>query len=296
MTSTLRGHHRPALLVSAPLVPALALAALAACEQPAPRCNVAHGPFWAKYTLVSGEGACATLTGEQLDVQSYYAPRSNTDKRPDYDAVSIAIQPTTISAALANAAGLADPDPEDTAYALGRIATTRPEADGFCRAPSLSAARLRLPSVPEHPVDMCTTAPEAPAYDIQYELSNLRIYYTPSAIGTQFEADLTYTQDDCVARYKVSAVFPAVSCAAPAASETTETSSANVADAGAEDSDAGTEASATDAACPPPAADEPAPRADDRLCENPELNPDFAVRCDPVQLMCVLSKAAPSLK
>jgi hypothetical protein len=295
MTSTLRGRLRTALLVSAPLVPALAITLLVACDQPTPRCNVAHGPFWAKYTLVSGEGACAMLTGEQLDVQSYYAPRSKTDKRPDYDAVSIAIQPSTIGAALANAAGLAEPDPDDTAYALGRIVTTRPEADGFCRAPSLSAARLRLPSVPEHAVDMCTTAPEAPAYDIQYELSNVRIYYTPAAIGTQFEADLTYTQDDCVARYKVSAVFPAISCAATQTTETPDTGEPDTSDAGAEDSDAGM-APATEAECPPPAADEPAPTADDSLCENPELNPDFAVRCDPVQLMCVLAKAAPSLK
>jgi hypothetical protein len=289
-------HHPSCRRSVAPVCATLALVyATAGCDQPAPHCNVAHGAFWAKYTLVSGEGACAMLTGEQLDVQSYYAPRSKTDKRPDYDAVSIAIQPLTITAALANAAGLAEPEPDDAAYGMGRIVTTTPAADGFCRADSLSKARLRLPSVPEHALDMdmCTTAPEAPAYDISYEFSHVRVYYTPSAIGTQFEADLKYTQDDCVAQYKVSAVYPMVSCAATPAS-TTGNSADLSDDAGEPESDA----AATDGGvkCPPPPPPGPAPSADDSLCENAGINPDFALRCDPAQMMCVLAKDAPSLK
>lgn len=254
---------------------ASATAALMSCEQPAPRCNVAHGAFWAQYTLVSGEGPCAELTGEQLDVQSYYAPRSATDKRPDYDAVSIAIQPSRITAALANAADLAEPDPEDVLYGIGRLGTSRPDAEGFCRAEKLSAATLRLPAVPAHAIDECTTAPEAPAYDIKYEFSRVRIYYTPAAIGTQLAADLTYTQDDCVARYRVSAVYPMVPCAA--ASEPVD----DAADGGA--------------ACPSPDP-ETAPMPDDMLCENAGINPDFALSCDATDLMCVLAKPPPSLK
>jgi hypothetical protein len=240
------------------------------------------------------------LSGEQINVQSYLAPRSKTDKRPDYDAVSIAIQPMTITAALGNAAGLAEPQEDDVAYGIGRFVTTKADEDGFCRADKLAAARLHLPTVPEHPLDMCTTAPEAPALNVSYEFSQVRVYYTPAAIGTQLEAELTYTQNDCVAKYKVSAVFPAVPCGvtpasdagAPAADGGTSTQDASAPDADAADAgsaDAGV-------ACPPPAPAGPAPTPDDSLCENAGINPDFAVRCDPVQLMCVLKKPAPSLK
>jgi hypothetical protein len=274
--------------------------ALQACEQPEPRCNVAHGSFWAKYTFVDGDrdSACGMLTGEQLDVQSYYAQRSKTDKRPDFDAVSIAIQPMTITAALGNAAGLAEPNPDDAAYGMGRIQTARPAADGFCRADKLSAARVRLPAVPEHALDMCTTAPEAPAYDITYQFSRVRVYYTPSAIGTQFEADLTYTQDDCVARYRVSAVYPMVPCAATPATDA-GTAGEVAGDASVVDVDAGSsDAGAADGGvvCPPPAPAGPDPVADDSLCENAGINPDFALSCDPASMMCVLAKTAPSLK
>jgi len=267
---------------------AFAAAALLGCEQPEPRCNVAHGQFWAKYTLVSGTGVCAELTGELLDVQSYYAQRSATDKRPDYDAVSIAIQPGAITAALGNAAGFEEPDAEDVSYSIGRIGTSRPGADGFCRADKLSPATLRLPAVPEHPIDECNTAPEAPAYDIKYELSRVRIYYTPSAIGTQFEADLTYTQDDCVAEYHVTAVYPVVACAATPAVD-----AGVAADAGPVEAD---EAADGGMACPPPPPPGPDPVADDTLCENEKINPDFALSCDPATMMCVLAKPSPSLK
>ena len=266
-----------------------AAAALLGCEQPEPRCNVAHGSFWAQYKLVEGEGACSELPGELLDVQSYYAQRSATDKRPDYDAVSIAIQPGNITAALGNAAGIEEPDAEDVAYSIGRIGTSQPGADGFCRADKLSAATLRLPAVPEHSIDECNTAPEAPAYNIKYEFSRVRIYYTPSAIGTQFEADLTYTQDDCVAKYHVTAVYPAVPCGATPAVD-----AGVVADAGPVEQ----EEPAADGgvACPPAPPPGPDPEPDVALCERSKINPDFALSCDPATMMCVLANPSPSLK
>lgn len=283
-------------------VAALQVCALAlfysACDQPAPKCNVAHGPFWAQYTLVSGEGDCAMLTGEELDVQSYYAPRSGSDDRPDYDKVSIAIQPMTITAALANAAGLAEPDEDDVPYALGRFSTSSPTSDDLCVAPRLSAAALRLPAVPAHEVDMCTSAPDAPAYDVRYEFSNVRVYYTPAAIGTRFAADLTYAADGCTARYKVAAVYPMVSCGVPTPLEDAGAmDAAAAADAEASD-DAGAAADggmAEDAgeACPPPEPPSGPPVPDDSLCENAGINPDFAVSCDPETLMCALRKGVP---
>lgn len=225
------------------------------------------------------------LTGEELDVQSYFAPRSASDSRPDYDQVSMAIQPASIGAALANAAGLAEPEADDKPYALGRFVTIKAAEDGFCKAPELSVARLRLPEVAEHAVDMCTTAPAAPAYDVSYTFSNVRVYYTPSAIGTQFAADLSYRQGECSAKYRVTAVYPMVSCAAPGG----DAGVAPAPDAAAADSDA-------DAGCPPPAAAPGPTVADDALCAGSGINPDFALSCDPASQMCVLKKEPPSLQ
>jgi hypothetical protein len=299
-------------------------AAAGACDQPAPKCNVAHGAFWAQYTLVSGEGECALLTGEELDVQSYYAPRSKSDRRPDLEKASIGIQPMAITAALSNAAGIADPAEDDVPYALGRFTTKEPSKDGFCLAPKLSTAQLHLPEVPEHMADMCTVAPPAAAVDVTYTFSNVRVYYTPAAIGTQLAADLTYRQGDCTARYKVSAVYPMVSCGVPTPLDDAGVSDAAAADAAGPDgaadaassgapvltdaaaisdaaldldaavSDAGDAAAAE--ACPPPEPPTGPPEPDDSLCEGAGINPDFAVRCDRTTMMCVLAKAAPSLK
>lgn len=304
MTWPLRRNARTC--VHAGSAPACLLALLLiACDQPAPKCNVAHGPFWAKYILVSGEGDCAMLTGEELDVQSYYAQRSDEDKRPDYDKVSIAVQPMTITAALANAAGIAEPDPEDVPYALGRFVTPSPGRDGFCVAKKLAVARLRLPAVPDHDVDSCTTAPAAPEYDVSYAFSNVRVYYTPAAIGTQFAANLTYTQAGCVAKYKVTALYPMVSCGAHAPQQDAGASlDASMPDAatmlddgaaGETDPDAGVTADAGEP-CPPPEPSSGPQGPDDSLCENAGINPDFAVVCDPTARMCVLKNDAPSLE
>jgi hypothetical protein len=277
---------------------------LTACEQPAPKCNVAHGAFWAQYKLVSGDGECAMLSGEELDVQSYYAPRSSDDERPDYDKASIAIQPFSITAAIGNAAGIAEPAADDVAYAIGRFVTTEPQSDGFCVAPMLATAQLHLPDVAAHDVDMCTTAPAAPAIDVSYEFSNVRVYFTPAAIGTQFTADLTYTQAGCIAKYTVAAVYPMLSCGRATTDPTSVDDDAGVLDAAASDIDASSIVAEVDAATPAdagepcPAPEPPAgpPVADDSLCEGGGINPDFAVKCDPAAMMCVLAKNAPSLK
>ena len=52
---------------------------------------------------------------------------------------------------------------------------------------------------------MCPPLPAEPAVSIRYEFSNVRVYTTASAIGTQLSADLTYTKDGCTATYRVAA-------------------------------------------------------------------------------------------
>ncbi len=69
--------------------------------------------------------------------------------------------------------------------------------------PSLGAARLeaRYGGLSKAPLSLA------------YEWSNLRIYNTPEIPGTQFTADLRYTENGCTAEYTVKGIWPVVSCA-----------------------------------------------------------------------------------
>lgn len=267
------------------LLSALSVLSLGAmgCDQPAPKCGVARGMFAATYTLVSGEGECAMLHGDLLGVQAYNARTSASDDRPDYDKTSVAIQPQALTDLLGASAGLADPNEDDLPYALGRFAHSSPKSS-YCDVPELSVARLRLPEIAEQEVDACTTLPVQPAVDISYEWSNVRVLVTPANYGTRFEADLTYTNGDCTATYKVAAIYPVVSCDAAPVPEEPEA----------------TDPEETDEEPMCPAEPEPVtPIPDDGLCAavpdvaaghpiGSGISPDFAVRCDPDLLLCVL--------
>ena len=298
-----------------------------ACDQPSPKCSIARGNFAAKYTLMSGTGECATLVGENIGVDVYYQPVSKKDPQPDLDHTSIALQPESLANVLAGAAGRVEANPDDHPYAFGPFEKSDP-TDEFCTVVSPTPARVRLPEIPEQ-MDMCTDTPPQPAVDVSYSWSNIKIYLTAGAYGTQFGADLTYAKDGCTATYRVTAVYPSVPCGidttvAPAAPATEPDSGAKDAgisqgmDASA-DMDAGEPGSpdddgssapgdeAGDGACPPAEAPAAPQIADDTLCSpNPDLsknratgsgiNPDFATACDPNLLLCVLKSEPPSLR
>lgn len=284
---------------------------LPACDQPAPKCTVARGYFSATYTLVSGEGECAELIGEVLGVQAYNAQQSASDKAPDYDHSSIGIQPQAITDLLGSGRELLEPDGTDQPYALGNFASAEPKSD-FCAAPTLSVAQLRLAEVPEE-TEICPPLPAEPAVDIRYEFSNVRVYTTAAAIGTQLSADLTYTKDGCTATYRVAAVYPSVSCEVPPAEEEAPPEEVPVEvpveepveepdDAGVGEADA-----CVVEELPEEPAPAPEPVLDEKLCEaepnaaegrpvGSGINPDFAIRCDPDLRLCVLKEEPPSLR
>lgn len=280
---------------------AAACVVLGACaKQPRPKCTVARGNFAATYTLISGKGECAELKGEILGVNAYNAQASASDKTPDYDHASIGILPQSISDLLA--AGATDSNAKHEPHALGEFDSSEPDSDGFCTAPKLSVSRLQSAEVPEQS-DACMATPALPAVDIEYVWSDVRVYTTAAALGTQFSATLSYSKDGCTARYHVRAVYPSLSCAGTApvpdggqAEEDGGDSSSpmDAAIASASDEDAGGEA---DAACPPAPAPTPAPVADATLCSPDNgLNPDLDVRCDPDLLLCVLKREPPALR
>jgi hypothetical protein len=247
---------------------ALALAsALGGCDQPRVTCVTGRGDFAAKYTLVSGNGPCAMMKGDTIGVQSY---NSAQDDHPNLKDVSVALRTASLGVLVQHAEdnGLGDPNMAHVPYAFGRFSASEPGPDDFCTVPTLAPAEQDLPTVPEQPPSAdggSPGAPEQPATSIAYSWSNLRVYVTAAATGTQFAGDVTYTRDGCTASYHVVAVYPAVPCA----------------DANGKPSDV---------FCSPEA------NPDAGLATGSGINPDFPVACDPDLLMCVLTKEPPALR
>ncbi|MDB4977184.1 MAG: putative secreted protein [Myxococcaceae bacterium] len=296
-----------------------------ACDEPAPKCNIARGVFSVKYTLVpgseTGTGDCASLVGEGVSVDLFYQPTSKKDQQANLDHGSAAFQPFALTGALGRAGGISvDLDPGDKPYALGAFAETYPK-DGFCSIPTLTAARTRLPNLPEMYDDMCSYTPPAAAVDATYAFSNVKVYVKPEANGTQFVADLVYSTPSCSAKYLAVGLYPYVSCGVdptppPAPVVDSGVTDMTGMDSGTDELDAGMaepmappDPHLPDGACPAPEQDEGAPAtgptADNSLCSSMAdlsmgrhasgINPEFATQCDPVLLTCVLQSAPPSL-
>jgi len=252
------------------------------CEQPAPKCNITQsmetgGNFAAKYTLKKGSATgtpeCKTLPGEVLYFGTFY--QRNGDDTPNYDAVTVGIQPESTLGPLANAEGaMVKPDPKDKPYASGAFDSAEPEGDDFCVVSELSPARVRLPVAPawDMPDPEDETAPPIPQpeqsdLDLKYEFGNVRVYMTAGSPGRQITADLTYTRRekasniDCSARFSVSALFPATPC--------------GVDELGAPSGK---------------------PADNDQACRDNPIFIDDAVECDPDLHLCVLAKPVPSLR
>jgi hypothetical protein len=195
----------------AALAAALIALAPSCSDQPKVRCASARGAFAAKYTLVSGSGDCSLLKGDTLGLGSYNT--SNSDGTPNWDDSSIAIQPYALAALTG---GGPPPMAGDSNFSLGHITTSVPSSDNFCEVPTLSVAEVHIPAVTEPSIDgngmvVCPS----PAMDVKYEWSNVRLVVSAAVLGTEFAADLTYTNNGCTAQYRVWAVSPAVSCAGP---------------------------------------------------------------------------------
>jgi hypothetical protein len=236
----------------------VALAAvLGACntQDPDRQCAVARavsdgslGSFAATYTLRDGDPhpdrPCTQLKSESVGLQKYF---SQDPAAPD----TVAIR-TNRMGLLRNqykpridAATAGDP------YAAGALATESPGPDNFCDVPELSPARLEVPATST-----------LLAQSFAYEWSHLRIYNTPEIPGTQFIADLSYTENGCTAEYIVRGIWPVVSCATAGKPDATK--------------------------C------DPYPDFSVGRTRGSGINPLFPVKCDPVALVCVLTGEVPS--
>ncbi|HEX5658729.1 MAG TPA: hypothetical protein VFX59_16130 [Polyangiales bacterium] len=318
--------HRETFLRFSSLV--VLTAGLVACDQPSPKCNIARGLFSARYTLVpgsvTGTGTCGELLGEELWVAAYNQRKpGSTNPDPDHIQVGIISTTTQDIKSRAECSGVASTASE-TPYALGSFASSKPDSDDFCHVPTLTPSQVTVAEAEAADCDPCQpTFPTEPAHDVRYEWSNVRVFVTAGANGTQFAADLKRSIDGCSAQFKVTALYPSVSCAGypvvdmnPATGDDAGLEDGGpVADAGLGGMDAEVDTDATigeedagefvpgpDCPAPPP----PNPIPDETLCSQDapitggpsgtNINPEFMVQCDQQQLRCVLSSDPPSLR
>jgi hypothetical protein len=172
------------------IVPLGSAALLSACdtEQPRPQCTVGRGEHAVRYTLVSGTGACANKTAEVVGAQIFRTPGSG-------------IPPTLVfkPAPLAANTGK-DPDPEHSITASGDFTTEYPGDDEVCEAPSFSEARQLVAQA------------DGTTVDLRYQWSNVRVQGSAAIPGTQWTADLVYSEGECTATYKAVGMFPLIRC------------------------------------------------------------------------------------
>jgi hypothetical protein len=251
---------------------AAAAVAVVACnvEEPEPQCVVARasidgstGSFAATYTPKPGQNpdlSCLRLAPERVGLQKFFSEDPGA-------ADSVAVRSARLGSLSRTYASRPDPDPTHTTYSVGLFASATPGPDNFCNVPTLTPARLDVPAapagLPDGGVQPDGGPPAQPALSYAYEWSNLRIYNTPGIPGTQFTADLRYTENGCTAEYSAKGIWPVVTC--------------GLADGGVNES-----------ACDP-YADYDAGRL-----RGSGINPLFPVKCDPVALICVLTGEVPS--
>lgn len=259
---------------------ALVAAAVAGCvAQPAQQCQVAQPSsailglpqFWVQYKLQTGTGACANLTGEEVGFQTY------TDIKDD-DNVKIAIRASGLGAMWSgNAQDVPRVDPEDpTGKKINSVfkLTPFPDPDTYvCKnAEDVPPAEQNFQAENydfELP-DGGTEARSLPAELVRYAWQNPEWLSSPSVPGQAFHATLQYTVDVCTATYEATGIWPLTSCVTDL-----DCSPNPVPDAGVCDD--------TDN-CPSDQLSDPV-----RRIIGSGLNPDFKVKCDTDNGVCVLA-------
>lgn len=250
----------------------LALAAglgASGCTAEGVYCQAAHGAFSVKLTLKTGTGTCSELKGGVFGVQSYNYPDSKN--RPDPAHASMAIQAEDLGLLVEDAeARLGDlPDAANHPYAQGDFGAPKPDGEDMCPVPTLTAAVQNLPAldaVPADPEDPESVAlPAEPAKAFRYEWSNMAFLVTEAAVGTQFRADLSFTQDGCTATYEAWGLFPVASC---------------------DDGNGNPDVTLCNAEADP----------DHGRPTGSGISPDFVTACDPDLLLCVLTGKPPIFK
>ncbi|WP_224367117.1 hypothetical protein [Hyalangium versicolor] len=169
------------------ILPLGCAALLSACDnsEPLPQCTIGRGEHAVRYVLVAGDGPCATKTAEKLGAQIFRTPGSGIPPSLDFKPERLATGKDTANPAIAS----------------GDFTTEYPsKEEELCVVPTMSEARQRL------------TQTDGSTLDVRYQFSNVRVQGSSAIPGTQWIADLTYTENDCTAKYTAVGMFPAIKC------------------------------------------------------------------------------------
>jgi hypothetical protein len=173
------------------ILPLGCAALLSSCDtdQPLPQCTIGRGEHAVRYTLVRGTGPCATKKAEKVGGQIFRTPGSGL--------------PPTLAFKPAPLAANAGKDTTNPVAAMGDFTTEYPSEDELCVVPSMAEARQRI------------TLADGTVKDIRYQFGNVRVQGSAAIPGTQWVADLVYTENDCTAEYVAVGMFPALTCVPP---------------------------------------------------------------------------------
>lgn len=264
------------------------------------------------YSLIAGADVTLDkINYDSLGMETYHPSKEDGDNGtvPDFTKGSVAIE----SAALGGLVDAWDPmyadmSTDDKLYSLGDWTAASPDENDFCQVPSFKNQATqkfaKIPGVPADPMDpMSKPVPCTPGVDITLAWKNVQVYVTAAAQGTQFEADLTYTQVDhqvdstapdkcnpttdatCAVDYHVRGVWPEIDCFAkvPDPSDPTGMKTMIV-----PDDEACCPSGCTPGHCGDAHKDDPTfARA-----SGSGLSPDFPIKCDHTLLKCVLDAPA----
>ena len=252
-------------------------ASIVACSQSPTQCTAGNADsygFAVKYYGKTTPAPACAVAGDTIGFGTYHPAGGGDDKKqPDFSVPGgVAFQQESIGNLVISQeeGGAVDPAAGHKAYSLGKFASLEPDASGFCSVDAPSAAEKSYPAVADDPAT--TDKDESlPATSFKSEWSNVKIYVTAAAQGTQFSGHLKQTLDSCVAEYDVAGVWPAIPCGKDV-----------------DDGKGGTKTVIDPVQCCP-AADPNGGRP-----AGSGVSPDFPLKCDPDLFMCVLDIKDPS--
>ena len=226
---------------------ALAATGLISCSNPKPECTVGQSGFptqgfAVRYIVKDNPNSCPVMTGEIVGMQSYHPAKDGDEQNRDFSKTKIAMR-TQSSGELywmiedwygrdSPEALAAQPNAE------GDFAAAEPDATDFCQVPTITEARVNFPGVSYDLGAPCTTneecveltaAPSATCQEVSdvgdmscvvdyaptemaYRWTNVQVYVTAAALGTQFKADVEIEINGCSASYTAVGLWPAIDC------------------------------------------------------------------------------------
>ncbi|MFO0617479.1 MAG: hypothetical protein U0414_33090 [Polyangiaceae bacterium] len=271
----------------------VALGSSQGCGQPPPDCRAARGDFAVRFTATNGN--CGNFKTGFVGLQSFY--KKTADNGQDYEHIYLTMQSEVVGGVMQASQGYG-PDFVDTAhkaYGIGDFTSAVPDENNICKVPTMSASEQNIPEVPGEGgaggagssssgmggAPACPEPPPpgpfpgAPATDVKAEFSNVKVYVTAAAPGTQFVADMKYSENidgqSCEATYQLVGIWPVVDCG-----KYTEDDCGNVT------------AEPDDTICHL--------TADKAQPGSVVINPEYKVTCDPDLLVCVPTEPVAQLK